>query len=210
MGEFEALKYAQQLGVPVPTAYGFCSETKTISMEFIEGDSLEIVWSTLSSTEKESIARQLGRIVSLMRLGRQETSHIGSANGPVHDLRTYSSYSGGPFIDEKAFNDFVLDLFALTPQPIRESLRDSMRTDHSVRFTHGDLSPRNIIVKDGTIQAVIDWEYAGWFPEYWEYVKFFECVTSCGDWKDYAPIVFEETYRDELVVKQAMLRWQRP
>ena len=125
-------------------------------MEFIEGDSLEIVWPTLSATEKESIARQLGHIISLMRLGRHETFHIGSVNGPVHDSRAHSSYSGGPFADEKAFNDFVLNSFALTPQPIRESLRDSMRTDHNVRFTHGDLSPRNIIVKDGTIQDVID------------------------------------------------------
>lgn len=179
-------------------------------MEFIEGDVLESVWPTLSAAGKESIARQLGRIVSLMRLGRQETFRIGSINGPVHDLRTYSSYSGGPFADEKAFNDFVLDLFSLTPTPIRASLHDSMRTDHNVRFTHGDLSPRNIIVKDGTIHAVIDWEYAGWFPEYWEYVKFFECVTSCADWKDFAPIIFGETYREELVVKQALLRWQRP
>lgn len=208
--EFEALKYARQLNVPVPAAYEFCADTKTIFMEFVEGDSLEDVWPGMSDTEKESVARQLGRIISLMRLGRQENFYIGSINGPAHDLRTYSDYSGGPFTDETAFNDFVLNLFSLTPQPIRKSLSDQMRTDHSIRFTHGDLSPRNIIVKNGTIQALIDWEYAGWYPEYFEYVKFFECNTSCDGWKNFAPCIFETTYQEDLVIKQAILRWQRP
>lgn len=40
-------------------------------------------------------------------------------------------------------------------------------------FTHGDLSPRNIIVLNDKIVGIVDWEEAGWFPEYWEYVKFF-------------------------------------
>jgi thiamine kinase-like enzyme len=50
-----------------------------------------------------------------------------------------------------------------------------MRSDHSSRFTHADLSLRNIIIKDDKIQGTVDWEFSGWYPEYWEYVKFFEC-----------------------------------
>lgn len=179
-------------------------------MEFVEGDSLESVWPTMSAPDKESVARQLGRIISSLRSGRQESFSIGAINGPVHECRTYSTHSGGPFTDEKAFNDSTLNLFPLTPQPIRESLRDKMQTGHGIRFTHADLSPRNIIVKNGIIQAVVDWEFAGWFPEYFEYVKFFECVTSCVDWKNYSPCIFETTYAEELVVKQAILRWQCP
>lgn len=35
-------------------------------------------------------------------------------------------------------------------------------------FTHGDLDWGNIQVRpDGTI-AILDWEYAGWYPRYWE------------------------------------------
>lgn len=29
----------------------------------------------------------------------------------------------------------------------------------------------NILVEGGRITGIIDWEYAGWYPEYWEYVK---------------------------------------
>ena len=44
------------------------------------------------------------------------------------------------------------------------------RSDVSV-FTHGDLTPRNIMVDQGYITGVIDWEYSGWFPDYWEYAN---------------------------------------
>lgn len=36
-------------------------------------------------------------------------------------------------------------------------------------LTHGDLSPRNIMVKDGKITGIVDWERSGFFPEYVEY-----------------------------------------
>lgn len=36
-------------------------------------------------------------------------------------------------------------------------------------FTHCDLASRNVIVKDGSIAAILDWTMSGWYPEYWEY-----------------------------------------
>ncbi|KAK0493422.1 hypothetical protein EDD18DRAFT_419801 [Armillaria luteobubalina] len=37
-------------------------------------------------------------------------------------------------------------------------------------FTHGDLWDHNIMVGQGHITGV-DWEWAGWLPEYWEYTS---------------------------------------
>lgn len=31
-------------------------------------------------------------------------------------------------------------------------------------FTHGDLNCQNIIVKDGELAGILDWESAGYFP----------------------------------------------
>ena len=43
---------------------------------------------------------------------------------------------------------------------------------HDIVFTHGDLNLRNILVDDdGKIFGNVDWECAGWYPEYWEYTK---------------------------------------
>jgi tRNA A-37 threonylcarbamoyl transferase component Bud32 len=74
--EFEALKYARSLGLPVPTAHKFLPEEQTILMDFVEGDTLESVWPTMSESEKESIARQLGRFISSMRSSRQAEFYI--------------------------------------------------------------------------------------------------------------------------------------
>jgi hypothetical protein len=37
-------------------------------------------------------------------------------------------------------------------------------------FTHADLAPRNILVDKSTyeITGIVDWECAGWYPDYWE------------------------------------------
>ena len=52
--------------------------------------------------------------------------------------------------------------------PYRSSLPD----DVSIVFTHSDLHPSNVIVaNDGEPQivAIIDWQQAGWLPEYWKF-----------------------------------------
>ena len=50
-------------------------------------------------------------------------------------------------------------------------LLSSLKENHRIILTHGDLHPRNIIIKDNTIAGIIDWELGGWYLEYWEYVK---------------------------------------
>lgn len=42
---------------------------------------------------------------------------------------------------------------------------------YSVKFTHADLNASNILVEGGHITGIIDWEFAGWYPEYWDYTK---------------------------------------
>lgn len=154
--EFEALKHARHLGLPVPTAFEYSPDTRTIWMEFVEGETLESTWPDLSEDDKKSIAQQLGHLISLMRADRQDHVSIGNINGPARDCRRYKDYTGGPFTDEKDFNDFLLNLYPQCPNTIRQSLAAMMRSDHGIHFTHGDLSPRNIIVKDEKIHALVD------------------------------------------------------
>ncbi|KAJ7507232.1 kinase-like protein [Mycena galericulata] len=33
--------------------------------------------------------------------------------------------------------------------------------------SHGDFVPQNILVQDGHVSGIIDWEYAGWYPYFW-------------------------------------------
>jgi thiamine kinase-like enzyme len=56
---------------------------------------------------------------------------------------------------------------------MRAALAQRLRTDHRPVLSHCDLVPGNIIIKDGKIAGILDGEEGGWYPEYWEYVKFF-------------------------------------
>lgn len=38
-------------------------------------------------------------------------------------------------------------------------------------FTHNNLAPRNILVRDGIVVGIVDWEFSGLYSQYWEYVK---------------------------------------
>ncbi|KLJ13144.1 hypothetical protein EMPG_11900 [Blastomyces silverae] len=40
-------------------------------------------------------------------------------------------------------------------------------TINEIHFTHGDFSPRNIMVENGEVKAVLDGDRAGWYPENW-------------------------------------------
>jgi thiamine kinase-like enzyme len=58
-------------------------------------------------------------------------------------------------------------------------------------MTHGDLCPLNILVESKDIlhiAGIVDWETAGAYPEYWEYVNaFYSSFNNQSDWCLYSP-----------------------
>ena len=50
-----------------------------------------------------------------------------------------------------------------------EMHKEEERKHHKTVFTHGDVSGSNILVKGGKVVVLIDFEMAGFYPEYWEY-----------------------------------------
>lgn len=213
LDESTAMKMGIELGLPVPRVNeaGTAYDEVFIQMDYIPGDCLDTVWPSMTEKEKKSICEQLRAILTSMRSIPWRTNVVGSClGGAARDCRQYNDYHGGPYRDEETFNSaFYFDLVDTVPGPIRTALSRQLRSDHRIVFSHGDLAQHNIIVKDGQIKALLDWEYAGWYPEYWDYIKFFErpCV---GDWKNRAEEIFPQSYDKELASHQAILRWQRP
>lgn len=208
--ERRALQFASSLHVPVPALReaSTSDESSMIRMDFVDGDCLEDIWTSLDGNQKQSIAEQIRDIVTRMRQATPTQSTIGTFGGPVLLQRAWSVDSGGPFNTEAEFNDFVLDLPEETPRPVRNAFAGCLNINSRIVFTHACLTPRNIIVKGDRVQAILSWQYSGWYPEYWEYVQFFELYTDCNDWRDYADVIFETGYPKELVTHQAIARWQ--
>lgn len=158
----------------------------------------------MNKDQKRSVAEQISHTFSTMRQAPSNQRPVGAIDGLARDLRQAGDYFDGPFRSESDFNHFVLDFLQGTRPLIRSTLADALNTRSRIVFTHSDLSPRNIIVKDGLVQGLLDWDYAGWYPEYWEYVKFFDRRTSCRDWKEYADIIFDTQHSSELLTFHAL------
>lgn len=210
--EGRALKFAHSLHLPVPPVHevNASAQRTEILMDFVDGECLEEAWRSMNSEQKRSVAEQIGHIVTTMRQAESDQRSIGAFGGPARDCRQFSDYFGGPFDNEAEFNNFVLDLLRGTPSLIRSTLAEALDVDSQIVFTHGDLTPRNIIVKGDRVQALLDWEYAGWYPAYWEYVKFFDRPTDCKDWKEHGEIIFGTRYPKQLLIFQTLARWQKP
>lgn len=78
---------------------------------------------------------------------------------------------------------------------------------YSIKFTYADLSPENIMVKSCSITGIIEWEFSGWYPEYWEYTKIYY------GWRPYREDFyhifdrFTKTYPAELAAEREI--WKR-
>ncbi|OAA66983.1 Protein kinase-like domain protein [Niveomyces insectorum RCEF 264] len=212
--EADALRVAEAADLPVPHVYGTertPDGRNCIILDYIQGQTLSDIWMDLTEAEKRAFARQLRAILEKMRSIPAPRAYIGDCKGErIYELRLRSTYTGPPCHSEAEFNTYLLNnLYEQTPHAIRRALARRQRTDHRVVLTHGDLGPHNIIVRDGRIVGLIDWESSGWYPEYWEYVKFLQrMVSHKGDWTAYMDDIFPREYLDELADYIALSKWQ--
>lgn len=100
--------------------------------------------------------------------------------------------------DEIEFNQALTFDLRLDEDARKQSSR-SHGVKHDIVFTHADLNLRNILVDEmGRISGIVDWECAGWYPEYWEHSKMHFAVRRTSRWiVDVVDRSFP-AYRDEL------------
>ncbi|KAK1243307.1 hypothetical protein MKX07_003935 [Trichoderma sp. CBMAI-0711] len=203
------------------------SEAQGSLERVIQGELLEAIWYDLTPEAKYGYARQLRRIVNNLRGGMTsvrtpattvgKTNLLGSAfSGPYclildqHVQNTYWAVRARPTCRE--YVAFLATSFVPSvPTPVAHALTCQFRSDYRIRFTHGELSPGNIIVHNSKIVCILGWDNGGWYPEWWEYAKFFEARTSPEnqDWYDFADEIFMDAYPNELVAYQGIARCQR-
>ncbi|KAF2814337.1 kinase-like protein [Mytilinidion resinicola] len=67
---------------------------------------------------------------------------------------------------------------------VNELIKKQESSQSSTRFTHGDLNSMNVLVKGDDVVGIIDWDTAGWYPEYWEYTTASNVSPYNEFWKD--------------------------
>ncbi|KAL1587945.1 hypothetical protein WHR41_03368 [Cladosporium halotolerans] len=213
--EGQALIYLEREvpDVPAPRLYAMYYESKQLFlvMQRVPGVQLESVWSSLTNFEKASITTRLQSVFQAMRTAECPwPNFIGSLDGSgVHHYLFYDQKGSGshlgPFTSEAAFAEGLVSNF-------RALIEENHRPDYKARFyekhlpemlrghrstlTHGDVQRRNILVTESDSGAddqgnrsfdiaLVDWEMAGWLPDWWEFFSassLFDMISWDEDW----------------------------
>ena len=171
-----------------------------IIMEFVEGELLQRLWPKLLPDEKRGILTELkDYICQIRRIKCPAGTQIGSVmGGPAIDRRQLKSITGGPFTSVAEFNKWQLaQLREKTPLAHRDIYITMHKPDRRIVFSHCDLGFHNIIVHNGHIAAIIDWEDSGWYPEHWDYCKAVSFLCDSDELYSASQEIFEERYQAE-------------
>jgi aminoglycoside phosphotransferase len=223
--EAEAMRFVRKTcpQIPMPEVLGSWDGTwqgeeglKFLAMTPMPGEELSKLWPTMSAEDRDSVKKDLAEILThLRKIPVPPDAKIGPVGGGLaSDPRASDFEYGGPFDTEADFNEWLLSMIHqeninLHASFYKDSLKSCMKNNHKLHFTHGDLGVHNILAENGRITAIIDWEFAGWYPEYREYVKMiqfsrdkeFRCFArSCWENEEGEPV----TYDEEFVVEQIL------
>ncbi|KAM5429544.1 hypothetical protein McanMca71_006831 [Microsporum canis] len=207
--EAHTLQMVEQLTqIPAPRAIDVVAtpQRSYLLMTCVPGRPIGQLMNTMTDEQVEQVVTDLkGYISELRRIPRNissEYSICNSQGGGFLDWRIPDSQREElRFRSEADFNKYLTDPFW---EEIRTRAAKSHDIPHDIVFTHGDLNPRNILAENGRITGIVDWENAGWFPEYWEYTKMHYTVRSLQRWLvDIVDGVFSG-YREELWVENML------
>ncbi|BCR94674.1 uncharacterized protein AKAW2_11720A [Aspergillus luchuensis] len=183
--------------VPAPRLYAMYYEGKQLFlvMQRIPGVQLDTIWPTLTPSEKDGIIAKLQLIFSAMRKAECPWPNFfgGLDGGGVHHYLFYSQHGDqkflGPFTGEPAFvAGLVGNYRALVERNnhpdykarFYEKYLARVLQGHRPTLTHGDVQQKNIMIVEDTSCSneqgersfdvvLVDWENAGWFPDFWEF-----------------------------------------
>jgi tRNA A-37 threonylcarbamoyl transferase component Bud32 len=211
--ELEALKYvAQYTSIPVPKVHRtyHVDGRLYIEMEYLEGETLQDAWlGHLSSAEKKAVVGELAGYIRQLRLLEPPQRGVVASAEFKQCLDYRVGYAPvGPFLNHEEFHSFLRGSIPLEncTQVYGESVTIGHTRQYRTTFCHADLCARNLIVRDGKTVAIVDWQFAGWYPEYWEYTKAHFGLLNMPDW--YAEFQRAVTRYDEPLAAERAL-WQQ-
>lgn len=121
----------------------------------------------------------LSRCLRAMRAWRSpfNETRICSAAGTSISTQRVPGHGMGPVETERELHEYLLSPASShgfdSAEEYEKMLALAKRIfnmPHGILFTHGDFKAHNILIdKDDNLSGFLDWECAGWCPEYWEF-----------------------------------------
>ncbi|RTE76956.1 hypothetical protein BHE90_008574 [Fusarium euwallaceae] len=205
------LYVAKSTTVPVPKVYAIYQRRKKqsvvtyIVMQHVQGTTLLNLWGSLDQARKTSIAKTLRVYFDQLRQ-LKHPGGFGNIDGgpPLDDIFTATQGANeikGSFATEAELIEWIIRIYSLETgertayktRYYKQILPTVLRGDGTPIFTHNDFQRKNVIVRDDGIPVIIDWEFASWYPTYWEYsTAMFANSGWNDDWHEYLRIVLDE------------------
>ena len=183
-------------------------ENTYLVMTTVPGQQAASVFHRLTYKERNQLASDLRHCIMQFRQIPNKNQRLicDTLGGPVFDYRINNN-TCGPFDSESEFHKCLV-----TRDNLRALVEKAHSKTHRIVFTHGDLSPSNIMIENGKLAGIIDFGCSGYLPEYWEYTK--AKHDFWGDQKDWAALINSvfhgEQYKEELQAEREMWQYANP
>lgn len=194
--EVVAMQMARAAGMPVPKVLCYGEDISdtfrpvSILMTRLPGWPLNNSTDSFVAEEEETWLYDLGRCLHAMRKWKRpfEEKRICSAIGTPISSQRVPRHAMGPFEVEKELHDYLLSAASSHGFKSLEEYQITMTRarkmidiPHDIVFTHGDLKAHNVLVDENyCLSGFLDWECAGWCPEYWDFTTAMRFGT--GSW----------------------------
>ncbi|KAJ1651428.1 hypothetical protein IWQ61_008003 [Dispira simplex] len=144
-------------------------------MEEIQGT--ELVWD--DTCDKAKVLAQLRDY--LAQIHSLKATEVGNHEGLCRVCRRHDFEEKCETVQD--FHKRSVSTLPQTPQPLKEHFEVSLGSSYDIIFSHGNLALQNILVdSESNIAAITNWEYAGFYPEYWDYVRVLSGKIWETDW----------------------------
>lgn len=188
--EFQALRMVQQYThIPAPRGIDVIQYrgSSYLLMTGVPGRGIGQMLHTMTDKQLDLVAQDLRDYTTELRQIPNNTGSefltCNTLGGGILDWRIGDSQRKElKFRSVNDFNKFLIDDLPIDKKGWK-LIDKAHSAKHDTVFTHADLNLRNILVDDtGRISAIVDWECAGWYPEYWEYTKMHFTVRFTPRW----------------------------
>ncbi|KZT60857.1 kinase-like protein [Calocera cornea HHB12733] len=146
--------------------------TTFLLMTAARGQSLMAVEDQLTPEQIKSIGLELrDYLVEMHKIPNPYKYGLCSSDGRGLDAPRFGGSDIGPCENIRSFHSWLYRRMGKhwpTMQPRVQPIFDKY-DERCTIFSHGDLSSDNIMVHDGRLSGLIDWETSGWMPPYWDF-----------------------------------------
>ncbi|WEW55900.1 hypothetical protein PRK78_001335 [Emydomyces testavorans] len=174
----------EHTNIPIPELYQatYNMDEGRLAMSFIPGTPLKHVWDDLDTKKKQHVCEELWTMINKLRqipkppdLRHHYLCLADGSGSPDPLVAEYGlDIRHPPLTDDKAVKEQIYNCYyANNGRAYENKLFDMLPCSKTSVFTHADISPHNIMFNHETCQitGIVDWERAGWYPDYWEYIS---------------------------------------